>query len=94
MQGIRDGYCRVSGDDVAAYIAQLIRNHFGDAGWKDHRKLNAAIAPIYTALARKPLGLKLMHLQRAGTKYPMVSNAWRNAYVRASKPLIVSRSQR
>ena len=65
-------------------IVHLIRNSLDFAGWKDRKKLAAALRPIYAAVSAEAAlaALDAFEAGEWGRKFPTVVAAWRRAWDR------------
>jgi len=65
-------------------IVHLIRNSLDFAGWKDRKRLAAALRPIYTALNAEVAAQELDAFEQGpwGQKFPTVVATWRRAWDR------------
>ena len=67
---------------VQTCIVHLIRNSLTYTGWKDRKKVSAALRPIYTAATEKAAhqGLEQFAASEWGVKYPTIVKSWRQAW--------------
>jgi transposase-like protein len=65
-------------------IVHLMRNSLDYAGWKDRKRLAAALKPVYQAPSAEAAGEALNEFERGpwGSKHPSVVAAWRRAWDR------------
>jgi transposase-like protein len=67
---------------VQTCIVHLIRNSLTYTGWKDRKKVSAALRPIYTAATEKAAHQALEEFAASewGVKYPTIVKSWRQAW--------------